>query len=61
MDARLLKSLKGRGLSERKTRLRATFGENPASSASLHQQKFNATFSDAVTNGRDLLTPFRTP
>src|SRR5580698_3017843 len=30
MDTRLLKSLKGRGLSERKTRLRATFGEKPA-------------------------------
>jgi hypothetical protein len=58
MNARFLKSLKGRGLSECKTRLHATFGKNPASAASLHQQKFNATLSHAVTNGRHLLASF---
>jgi hypothetical protein len=59
MNARFLKGLKGRGLSECKTRLHATFGKNPAPAVSLYQQKFNATLSDAVTNGRHLLASFR--
>jgi hypothetical protein len=61
MNACLFKSLEGGGLGVRKTGFNAPFGKNPASAASLNQQKFDAAFANAVTNGSDLLAPFRKP
>ena len=54
MNAGLLKSLEGSVLRRRKAGFDAAFGENPASAAALNQQKFDATFADAVTNSGDL-------
>jgi len=61
MNASLFKSLEGSGLRVRKAGLNAAFGENPASAAGLHQQEFDAAFTDAVTNSGDLLPFFRKP
>ena len=61
MNASLFKSLEGSGLCVRKAGLNAAFGENPASTAGLHQQEFDAAFTDAVTNSGDLLPFFRKP
>jgi hypothetical protein len=61
MNARLFKSLEGRGLSVCESRFDAAFGEDPTSAAGLNQQKFDAAFADAVTNGGDLLPFLRKP
>jgi|HubBroStandDraft_1064217.scaffolds.fasta_scaffold03325_10 hypothetical protein len=61
MNPSLFKGLKGSGLSVREARLSPAFGENPTSAASLNQQEFDATFTDPVTNGGDLLPSPRKP
>ena len=60
MNASLFNRLDGSGLGLRESRLDAAFGENPASTAGLNQQKFDTAFAHAITNGGDLLSFFRT-
>lgn len=55
VNAGLFKCFEGRRLGMGKARFNSTFGENPASAASLHQQKFEAVSADAVTDRGDLL------
>jgi hypothetical protein len=59
MNARFFKRLKGCGLSAREARFDSAFGENPTPAASLNQQKLNAAFAEAVTNGGDLRAYFQ--
>jgi hypothetical protein len=61
MNASFFKRLQSRGLSARKAGLNAAFGENPTSAASLNQQKFDATFPDAIADRGDLLPSLRKP
>jgi hypothetical protein len=60
MNAGFFYRLKGGGLGLREARLDAAFGENPTSAAGLNQQKFDAAFAHAITDGGDLLPFFRT-
>jgi hypothetical protein len=57
MNASLFKSLEGGGLGVGEAAFDAAFGKNPKSAAGLNQQKFDAAFVHAITNGGDLL-PF---
>src|SRR5450755_1781164 len=59
VDASFLKRLECSRLRLCEPRLDTTFGEDPASAASLNQEKFNADFTNAVTDCGDLLSPAR--
>jgi hypothetical protein len=61
MNASFFKCLQGRRLGVRKAGLDAAFGENPASAASLNQQKFDAAFACAIADRSDLLPSLRKP
>jgi hypothetical protein len=61
MNASFFKSLQGRGLGVSKTGFSTAFGKNPASAASLNQQKFNATLANAIADRGDLLPSLRKP
>ena len=54
MNSSLFNRLERCGLSLCKISFNAAFGESPASTSGLHQQEFDVTFADAVTNGGDL-------
>ena len=59
MNASLFKSLKRSRLGVSKAAFNAAFRKNPASTPSLHQQEFNASFAHAIANGGNLLPSFR--
>lgn len=56
MNARFFEGLESRGLGVRQPRLDASLGESPATAASLDQQEFNASPSNAVAHGSYLFT-----
>ena len=55
VDPSLFERLQSRCLSVGQPRLRAAFGKDPASAASLHQEKFYCPTAYPVTDRRDLL------
>jgi hypothetical protein len=61
MNPSFFKGLEGSRLGVCEARFNPAFGENPSSASGLNQQEFDAAFSDAVTNGGDLLPLFRKP
>jgi hypothetical protein len=61
MNAGFFKSLESGGLGVRESRFDSTFGENPTAAASLDQQKFNAAFAHAITDGGDQPAALRKP
>jgi hypothetical protein len=55
MNTRLFQSLAGSGLRVGESAFHSTFGENPSSAASLHQQEFDPVSAYAVADRCHLL------
>ena len=59
VNARLFKGLERSRLGVGEAGFDAAFGKNPTPAASLHQQKFDTSAADTITNRGHFLSPFR--